>query len=141
VAVFKDGINAIKAALEVLESMKTCPKKNRCDIRIGIHSGETKVDKDKDRYGATVVAANRMESIKLGDKKTFHQNGIGRTLPDKNRILVSYAIASLIEGGKIPNATSQYLGTAELKGFHGIEYKVFLVKRKPSRRPTTPPPT
>ncbi|MBF0174876.1 MAG: adenylate/guanylate cyclase domain-containing protein [Magnetococcales bacterium] len=92
------------------------------DIRIGVDYGPVlkKKDDPKDRCGAIVVRATRIEGLKDSDFSP------PVSLPEKNRLLVSHAIYEVLKN--VENGPPcKKLGLAKLKGFEGQLIEIYVV--------------
>ena len=122
--IFTSPMDAVKFAVDYMNSLSGDGSYRGFHIRIGIHFGETMKLEDNDRRGMNVDMAFRIESVKIDN---MHQTVVGirkDDLPRVDRIFISEVVYRRIPAHS--SLKTRCIGFFDLKGFNG-RHKVFEV--------------
>jgi class 3 adenylate cyclase len=111
-----------RAAVKILQNAegynKDAPEKERIELRVGISYGELALDEQRERHGAAINKAFRIEGLKKEDQQSMGGGLEPEDFPEKNRIFVSEETKEEIKD--VPEIPVHQVGVFDLKGFTGL---------------------
>lgn len=125
---FPTAMDAVKAAVRIIQNIedynKDIPKKEKIELRIGIHYGELVFDEQGGRHGASINKAFRIEGLKKEQQQDMSDGLKPEEFPEKNRIFVSEEINEELKD--TPEISVRPVGIFELKGFTGLHRTYYI---------------
>jgi tetratricopeptide (TPR) repeat protein len=132
--VFKNSVDAAYVAIKLLKALDEYNSKishddkseREINIRVGIDFGPTIKRIGDDRFGKTVVIAQRVEGLIKDD----HFESNVDFFPEKERIFTTHIVFRDIENIEGIKGNIKLIGKAELKGLEGMDYHIYNIDWK-----------